>query len=101
MKRMVRRAMRKVSDMDDASLLTYTDHTKVGLTSEYMRLGLETICIHTTTSCSQRIHDEIAEITGLASAAGVPIGATLLQAGLGPLVQLVMKAFDLPENPKE
>lgn len=101
MKRMVRRAMRKISDLSDDSLLEYTGRTKAELTAEYVRLALETICVHTTASCSERIEAEIAEVSGFATDAGVPIGATLLQASLRPVVQLLMKVFDLPERPQE
>merc|ERR1719499_2023111 len=97
LKHMVVKAMKKISDMDDASLLTYADHTKLELVHEYVRLSLRTICLHTTASCSQTLHDEMSEVGGLAGSSG----ASLLQAGLRPIVQLLMKAFGLPEHPKE
>jgi len=101
MKHMVRTAMKQISDMDDASLLAYNDHTKSELVSEYHRLNMATMCLYTTASCSETLHDVIVEVTSLVSTAGVPIGTTLLQAGLSPVVQLLMKIFDLPEHPKE
>lgn len=91
-------SMARLAQMDDHSLLEYADYSKADLSMAFATLNLQSTCLVTTGSCSEHLHRIIVEWTNLSSG-GAAIA--LLQAGVRPVVQVVMKIMGLPEFPEE
>lgn len=91
-------AMAQMRAMSDEELLTYAGMSKVGIAAAYMETSFRVICLHTTESCDDTMTAWIDELAGLAEWGA---STSLLQAGVRPAVQLVMKVMGIPERPEE